>query len=882
MRQFGWGMLATGLLATLSCAPELAFNGGDSTSSVADVTDRDGSSFDPPAVDSGPVRVRITNRSTADADVRVTIFIGAQIVYFSARRISAGGDTVALGPDLGDRVRIEATLIHDSPIVLPMRVFSLGTDFQPGGTISIVLRDPRVEDAPDDDGPPNPAPLEARILGLDESVATRPGGTVSFGVATSGAQGLSTLRVFADPGSTPLDGDEIELMNVSPAPASAPVDWHTVGAALGEYRVYAEVRDAGRSAVSNAAAGIVRVNAPPMAMFNAPRPKALVTRGRSLPIRASVDDPDDDARFTLFLDTDGRFDGDELAGGAVIIAAGVSEDAAGQEFSLRTSRLAPGPYFVGLAVADAVGVEVVYVRIVVDLRLVGRIDLDRPSPADLTVLQGAATTTPYVTDSFALGAAIDITRDYNGDGRNDLAVADPRATIIAIDLPGAEPEPRGVVYLHDGGQGQYAHWPPLIATPALRVALYGAINGEQIGTTLSLVRSFDGDDIPDLVAADPLAHGLDGQNYLIAGRKLIDPSAPVLILEDTLQVDELLGDTGSFERAGNGIAALRNFAANAFAETVFGAPGYLLNTGRVAILRGGAAPPFNGELNEIDDGPVLHGWILQGEAPGDRAGHAVADARKFHCAGEPCDDHADLLVGAPGADGGAGRVYLVFGSAAFAGGSLGDPAVARHVLVGENPGDLAGAALTAGDFDGDQAPDLVVAAPQFADGRGRVYIIRNFSGQGRPRELSLADVGSSLAGMKLDGAGAGDGFGQLVTFAGDIDGDGREDLLIGAPNAGQQRGAAYLIYGRPLPAPTAGISDVATIDLPGFFVLGELPDQRLGAALSAGDIDGDRSPDVAIGAPGNAPEGPVHGEAYLLRNLGPPTPAADPAAESAP
>ncbi len=160
-------------------------------------------------------------------------------------------------------------------------------------------------------------------------------------------------------------------------------------------------------------------------------------------------------------------------------------------------------------------------------------------------------------------------------------------------------------------------------------------------------------------------------------------------------------------------------------------------------------------------------------------------------------------------------------------------------LTGEASTDYAGWALaSAGDTNADGTDDLLIGAHKndaSGEDAGAAYLVLGpVSGN-----HDLGDVG-----IKLTGEEAGDYAGYAVASAGDVDEDGSDDLLIGAPhNAtnGADAGAAYLLLG-PLSS-SLDLSSAAAI------FLGEEGDTAGWAVSSAGDINGDNLDDLIIGAP---------------------------------
>jgi len=224
---------------------------------------------------------------------------------------------------------------------------------------------------------------------------------------------------------------------------------------------------------------------------------------------------------------------------------------------------------------------------------------------------------------------------------------------------------------------------------------------------------------------------------------------------------------------------------------------------------------------------------LVGAHPGDYAGWAVAGAGDINR-----DGFDDVLVGGYGADIGAGSAWIVFGPIEGEQ-SLAD-ADAR--ILGGQPYDYAGISVAgAGDLNGDGYPDIAIGAygvdnVQYAD-VGAVYV---FHGP----LLGVRSVESADA--KLLGGGPSDWFGYTVAGAGDATGDGRDDLLVGAPGVtrdGPDAGAVYLFRGQMSTTMTA-IGAHARLR-------GVTANDRAGASVAAGDLNGDAISDVVVGAWGS-------------------------------
>ena len=156
------------------------------------------------------------------------------------------------------------------------------------------------------------------------------------------------------------------------------------------------------------------------------------------------------------------------------------------------------------------------------------------------------------------------------------------------------------------------------------------------------------------------------------------------------------------------------------------------------------------------------------------------------------------------------------------------------MLTGEQSGDQFGRAVAAaGDVNGDGFADFLVGAP---GGRGAGGVVGTVS-----LFLGAADSVFEPAAVVLEGETAGDEFGYAVASAGDVDNDGYDDFVIGAPgNDGSafQAGRVYLFAGG-----ASGVSFVDSWD-------GDLSGARFGLSVAGGfDFDNDGYDDFAAGAP---------------------------------
>ena len=226
------------------------------------------------------------------------------------------------------------------------------------------------------------------------------------------------------------------------------------------------------------------------------------------------------------------------------------------------------------------------------------------------------------------------------------------------------------------------------------------------------------------------------------------------------------------------------------------------------------------------------------------------------------DGFDDLLIGAyhngeSGQD--AGQAYLILGKpSGWVHGVTLDQADAS--FLGEDPNDFAGLQVAgAGDVNADGYQDFLVVSPQNGEGgvnAGQAYLIFGIAqGWTQDTDLGLADASflGEAAGDLLDN----------VAGAGDVDGDGYDDILAGGiwnSENGAIAGQVYLVFGHPgdwMMDVSLGASDAS--------FLGEQPNDMLGGRLaSAGDVNGDGLDDILLGSHTNDEGGAYAGQVYLV------------------
>ncbi|WP_197169020.1 GEVED domain-containing protein [Novipirellula galeiformis] len=336
-------------------------------------------------------------------------------------------------------------------------------------------------------------------------------------------------------------------------------------------------------------------------------------------------------------------------------------------------------------------------------------------------------------------------------------------------------------------------------------------------------------------------------------------------------------DTGGFvihgvdsvDSSGYSVSSAGDVNSDGIDDLVIGAPyadgidNSRSNVGESYVVFGRhAEDPFTTsvDLSSLDgsNGFVIHGIDSSGSS-----GFSVSGAGDVNN-----DGIVDLVIGAPNANGQVGESYVIFGRKAVApftasvdlsslDGSNG------FVIHGIDSNDRSGISVSgAGDINNDGTDDLIIgayiagSAGNGQSGAGESYVIFGRNAEdpfGASVDLSSLD-GSN--GFVIHGVDSGDSSGISVSGAGDVNGDGISDLVIGAflangsGNGQSNAGESYVIFGRDAEDPFAASIDLSLLDgSNGFVIHGIDSDDSSGISVSgAGDINNDGIDDLIIGA----------------------------------
>lgn len=417
------------------------------------------------------------------------------------------------------------------------------------------------------------------------------------------------------------------------------------------------------------------------------------------------------------------------------------------------------------------------------------------SPLQLALLNG---TTGFKIDgetasSFS-GDAVSAAGDINGDGFDDLLV-------------GADGADRSyVIFGRSGTFSSPFQLADLDGTNGFKMI------GEtgQVGYSVSSAGDINGDGVDDVVIGNPTSSqngAFSGRSYVVFGRILSSQGA----FEPQVHLANLDGKSGfkidgaMDDFSGASVSSAGDINGDGIDDLVIGARWapdgnqfgrYYVVFGRNVATQGPFISPF--QLSTIDG---TNGFKLEGEREFDGFGDiSVSNA------GDVNDDGIDdLIIGASRADPNgvaeAGRSYVVFGkiggfAASISLGSL--DGSNGFALNGDRALDESGGSVSnAGDVNGDGIADIVIGARLAGGGdAGRSYVVFGRAG-GFPPEIELSDL-DGATGFRILGETTGDNSGRPVSAAGDVNGDGFDDLIVGAsladPN-GNFSGRSFIIFG---------------------------------------------------------------------------------------
>ena len=392
-----------------------------------------------------------------------------------------------------------------------------------------------------------------------------------------------------------------------------------------------------------------------------------------------------------------------------------------------------------------------------------------------------------------------------------------------------------------------------------------------VGWSLSDAGDINGDGIDDFIVGvqeGSLGGSLAGQAYVIFG-KVGATRANIDLTTITAADGFIIQGDAAGDRAGFSVSSAGDVNGDGIDDLIVGAP-----TGDDGGTDAGEAYVIFGEAGatraniDLTNLAAADGFIIQGDLAGDLAGFSVSSAGDIN--GDGIDD---LIVGAPGGDNGGANVggaYVIFGKAGATRADIDLTSIAAadgFIIQGDLSGNLAGFSVSsAGDINGDGIDDLIIGSDDNS-GWDQAFVIFGKAGATRTNIDLITLYADPTDGFVLDDIDRSDKNGLSVSAAGDINGDGIDDLIVGTPGRyaiDAYAGQAYVIFGK-LGATRGDISvSSGLLASDGFIIQGAELDYAGWSVSAAGDVDGDGFDDLIVGAPDASLGGFVAGQAYVI------------------
>jgi hypothetical protein len=344
------------------------------------------------------------------------------------------------------------------------------------------------------------------------------------------------------------------------------------------------------------------------------------------------------------------------------------------------------------------------------------------------------------------------------------------------------------------------------------------------GTPVRYAGDVNGDGYSDIIIGSYSLNADAGKSYVIYGGSSL--SNIDLSSLTTAQGFIISGTTST--RSGWSVSGAGDVNKDGYDDVIIGGPSANSNNGIAYIIYGGI------NLNNIDIATLTSSQGISVSGGSGSFGNSVSQAGDVNH-----DGYADVVIGAVNADSNAGKTYVIYGGASLTNINLASLTPAQGFSVsGAAANDGSGVSVSyAGDVNNDNYDDILIGANSAGNGNGKSYIIYGGNNINNIALLSL----TNSQGIIISGA-SNDNSGISVSYAGDINHDGYDDIIIGANSVGP--GRVYVIFGKNNLV-NLDLSSLSSSD--GFSIVGATNGDSTGYSVSyGGDVNGDTYTDIVI------------------------------------
>ena len=480
------------------------------------------------------------------------------------------------------------------------------------------------------------------------------------------------------------------------------------------------------------------------------------------------------------------------------------------------------------------------------------------------------------------GFAVSLAGDFNGDGYGDVVMGAPLSNFTESN--GTVRSQSGAAVVYQGGQNT--------SNVPTGYSGTGQVNGQYmyynvtkgwLGFSVAGVGDMNKDGFADVLIGMPqdAASSNPGGAFLVYGKannatgSLAEYQKDIVALGAT---PAALSITSTFDTAGFSISSAGDVNGDGWSDMIISAhfqvvAGLAGNTGKTYVVYGSAALSALQTISLGNVGGSVPGFVISGWQAGEESGTSVSSAGDFNG-----DGKADMLVSAyfnDTAGTNAGMTYVVLGKTGNVAVNLENIKnnIGGFAIRGENASDFSGVSVSSGgDINGDGLGDIIIGAIIGGSANANPYSGKTYVVFGRSTAnatIDLGQVAAGVGGFAIVSSTDDEQSGHSVSSAGDINGDGLADIILGAPfkaeGSAANTGHSFVVYGKSSTT-QVNLTDIGN-NIGGFAIVGQGAQDLSGYSVgAAGDVNGDGLADLIVGAHGYdaAHSGVQTGRSYII------------------